>query len=513
MAISDDEQAKLQRFFATGHLFQRSSFGAQLDKAAANRPAKGAKRKYGPKRPWFWNPPSARGVTLDPQIEVKSVQSEAGNGHRTIPDDDLLLHAEVSRRMVALYRAGAPGPHRSKSARTSYVVLACYYGERGARWAAASQDRFFGDGAKRELAYTGIGPGVIAALFPLTPAGQELLRRERLATTRASLTSVPTPEQKARTKAGKLAIREAIDLRQKAVLHHRAQIEGTEAAIAWMTKEAKKLHAEKRPGRQSVYNRIERARRRAEALLFSVTAETRNIEILRTSGVGALYKNPVPDPSTDEAIDAYELEVAAWKLACAPVLEKHARALEEHAEERRAYDTHKLGLNVGPRLRNGSFFSPGCAPQHPGDPPELSDKKLPAAPVPKLPQAKLFSSPLRPDHHELTDDDQLQVALLIHVSRPTSERGHLIALAHLQSTSLLTQAWNDWAVTAAPAPAPRRHPNAHKINVSQGGTLLRRDSWGPKKNRSTGPLDFDDLVAAQQLQHRPTFALAPQEVA
>lgn len=419
MGITVTEESKLRFYFQADRLFWRSSFGLQLERA---RSASGRSESHGREgaRSWHWNPPDKLGRVRTPAMHVASAMSEISPAAYEVASNDLLLHAEVSRRMRRLWAAGTPGPDEDAAARQSYAVLALYYGEPGARWAAAAQDRHE-DPTRKKIAFTGIGPGAIACLYRATAAGQELLRRERLtsAEARAALatdTSAATgaagaAEEKATRKAELTA---AIEAHEGDARLAGWSVESANKQIAIWTTELQAMRASKLPGQRAVYAKIAAERRRVEGLIATKANHLRSVELLRSArsvdGAG-LLSNPTPEPESAEALAA----LAIWRDACRAITASH----RERGATVRAEDL------------------PPCPAQ------------VPAARLPRL--------HAQADAAAVSDDDQLEVALLLQRRQHSTARRLLLDRANLQAEGLLTLAWTYWGRTN-PASQPERLP-------------------------------------------------------
>ena len=167
-----DDESHLAFYFRAASLFQRSTFGAQLERARVTI--------GGRPRSWAWLPSSTGdGAPVHvPATHEPSMGYEVDHG-------DLLRFSRVSRRMQATARADG-----------AFDVLEAYYGDRGCRWQATAAGRPStsstpaGSGPS-VVATGGKGPGAIAALYSLTPAGRALLDRERRATLARRCGTVP----------------------------------------------------------------------------------------------------------------------------------------------------------------------------------------------------------------------------------------------------------------------------------------------------------------------------------
>ena len=145
MSNAPDQENLLHGFFARSGRNQRSTFGAQLERAAIAH-YDSAGRGKGPAKSWNWLPPSYSDPRPDQPIFVSG--KSYGSGGYEIDTDITLTGAAVSRRIDGLRR----------TAPMSYAVIAEYYGEVGARWAACAIDRYDGDKEKDPSAakvYTG----------------------------------------------------------------------------------------------------------------------------------------------------------------------------------------------------------------------------------------------------------------------------------------------------------------------------------------------------------------------
>lgn len=391
------EDRSLDFFFASERLFFRSTMGAQLERAAAQRGRSEGERLQ-PKVVWWWRPNGEA-----PPIYVNAAHGEGG-GYE-LDHADMVAHSRLSRRMRVLCQ-------RSSRA---YAVLSVYYGDRGARWARTSQDRYEkADGGEEEkLIARGLGYGAIVALYPLTVAGQELLRRER------SKSVVKATERK--------AVRE---LQRRRTEEHASRVEALDQAIAKATSESEEMMralegallaresarqkfataraAAGRGGRgeHPARDAMQAATRTAERASEALDAAERALSLLRTHRAHAAAPTTLPSPiPTNEARAAH--------AAITEILAEHARACE-------------VAAAAG------------------AEPPILRD--LPEVPAARTPVVVPAVAP----RAQLSDDEILEVAFLLQRTSPAEGRRLLLERAHTQAEVLLREALAEWKLTQEP---------------------------------------------------------------
>lgn len=166
-------EALVAYYFRVQRRFERSTLGDMLERAQSLRVGSDGRRIRQRRRAWNWQPEgmvvwNGRLQRTDdapgPPMLVHAAHS--GGPAYEVDDEDLVRFARASRRMLAVER-------RSPQAKRA---LEAYYGDRGSFWAAYSSDVFDSRGG---LVHRGAGPGAIAALYVLTPAGAVLVERER----------------------------------------------------------------------------------------------------------------------------------------------------------------------------------------------------------------------------------------------------------------------------------------------------------------------------------------------
>jgi hypothetical protein len=170
--ITPADEKLITFYFRSESLFQRSTFGAVLDRARANS-TDSEGNVLAKKVSWSWRPQGQR-----PPMDVNETRNQEGY---EVDDRDMIMTAASSRRMRVL-RANDP---------QSYRVLELYYGDHGARW------QFFAIGkvneANGKVIEAGLGPGAVGSLFRYTRAGQELIKKERELSSRLRNHSVNVP--------------------------------------------------------------------------------------------------------------------------------------------------------------------------------------------------------------------------------------------------------------------------------------------------------------------------------
>ncbi len=395
IAAGPDDRS-LDFFFASERLFYRSTMGAQLERAAAQR-GRADEQRLQPKVVWWWRPNGE-----PPPIYVSSSRGEGG-GYELEHGD--MMHSRLSRRMRVLCQ-------RSSGA---YAVLSVYYGDRGARWARSSQDRYEkAEGDEEEkLVARGLGYGAIVALYPLTAAGQELLRRER------SKSVVRATERKA-----------ARELHRRRAEEHTSRVAALDHAIAKAERDsieamqkleealrareaARKLFAATRAevgrggrGEHPARDAVQAATRRAERASEEHEAAERALSLLRQHRAHAAAPTTLPSPIPTSEARAAHAEIAA-------LLAEHARACE----------VAKVAGSEPPPL------------------PDLPDVPAAHTPVVVPPVTALA---------QLSDDEILEVAFLLQRTTPAEGRRLLLARAHEQAEELLRTAIAEWKLTQEP---------------------------------------------------------------
>ena len=400
ITVGPDDRS-LDFFFASERLFYHSTMGAQLERAAAQR-GRADEQRLQPKVVWWWRPNGE-----SPPIYVNTSRGEGG-GYE-LDHADMVMHSRLSRRMRVLCQ-------RSSRA---YAILSVYYGDRGARWARTSQDRYEkGEGDEEEkLVARGLGYGAIVALYPLTPAGQELLRRER------SKSVVRATERKAARELHRRRAEEhtsrvtALDQAiEKAALDSAEAMRTLEAAL--MEREAARqrfaaARAEAGRGKRGEHparDAVQAATRRAERASEEHEAAERALSLLRQHRAHAAAPTTLPSPIPTSEARAAHTEIAA-------LLAEHARACEV---------AKAAGMELPPL-------------------PDLPD--VPASRTPVVVPAVTAKA-------QLSDDEILEVTFLLQRTTPAEGRRLLLERAHAQAEELLREALADWKLTQEPK---RRH--------------------------------------------------------
>lgn len=393
------EDRSLDFFFASERLFFRSTMGAQLERAAAQR-CRSDEQRLQPKVVWWWRPNGE-----SPPIYVSSTHGEGG-GYE-LDHTDMVMHSRLSRRMRVLCQ---------RSSR-SYAVLSVYYGDRGARWARTSQDRYEAgaSGEEKRLVTRGLGYGAIVALYPLTIAGQELLRRER------SKGVVKATERKAARELQRRRVEEhasrvhALDQAiEKAVSDSADAMRALEEALTTREKARQRFSSARAEtgrggrGEHPARDAVQEATRRAERASEALDAAERALSLLRQHRAHAAAPTTLPSPIPTSEARAAHTEIAA-------LLAEHARACERAKEEG------------------------GEAPPLP----ELPD-------VPALASRTPVVVPLVAAQAQLPDDEILEVAFLLQRTTPAEGRRLLLERAHAQAEELLREALADWKLTQEP---------------------------------------------------------------
>lgn len=447
MAIPPEEERILSFFFGADRMFWQSPLGAQLEHAAsARRDSSG--RALGSARSWHWNLPDPRtGEQRPPPTFVSHAAKHGGSGSGgyEVSPDRMLLFSRASSRALTLWR--------NRSTRLAYAVLLAYYGDRGCRWAAQSQDRYeLGPDGKRllrdgrdVLTWHGLGPGAIAAVYPFTAAGAELLRWEAAQSLRQA--------DKGRVKPGKV--------------HHLSP------ALLAAARQQKK----KKPPRPSPESVATARRRELETTLHTCETALHTLEehvrratthvdqlVEQAARARALGEHRQARALTSDAARAREarqepvLALAeaqrtadllrrelGWRglppTLPSPLPEDEDRVLlDERAE---LQDAHTLLLDA---------WRDACAAARAAGrdlPPEPPPPVLPPVPVLRLPT---LYQPAPPPHRH--PDEQLQVALVVERTQSNPHRRKLLTLAREQAETLLCAAWSAWLRTRPPRGRP-----------------------------------------------------------
>ncbi len=392
--LSSQQETLLDFYFASGRLFYRSTLGAQLDRAMMlRRTSSGAVVGRAPH--WHWRP----GDQAPPIYVANHVEA---TGYEVDPRD-LVAHSRLSRRMNVLARSNP----------LAYAVLSIYYGDAGARWARTSQDRFDEADPFRKPIARGLGLGAIMALYPFTPSGGELLRREARTGVLGGRSSQRREEK--RIRRALLADHEArLGKIDETTTTLTADLAAAHAAAAEAVSEEEAAGAEYRRSRgggdgPATYKaRVARAaarRRAAEARARAADIE-RELLLLRRHRAHLSVPTELASPQVD-------LQARAGWATYMQLLEEHASMCKVAAERGEPLPT----------------------------PPEA-----PAAGAARLP---VVGAP-REEREDLTVNELLEVALLLQARSPSEIRRQLLNRAQEQAMGLLHRAWDAWEATAAP---------------------------------------------------------------
>lgn len=395
------EDRQLDFFFASERLFFRSTMGAQLERAAMQRSLSGGHRLQ-PKVVWWWRPNGE-----PPPVYVSSGRGEGG-GYE-LDHNDMVAHSRLSRRMRILAQ-------RSPRA---YAVLSVYYGDRGARWARTSQDRFEheqGWESLDKLISSGLGYGAIVSLYPLTAAGQELLRRER------AKSGVKPTERK--------AVRE---LNRQRMADHAAHVKALDEAIEKAQHESDRMMAEVEA---ALLDRDE-ARKRFAGARANEGRNGRGVHPARSAIQAATQRAEVAIEAHEHAerslllLRNHRAHSSAPTVLPNPVPTTDGKAT--HAENRRLRAAHE---EVAEKARKDG--------EAPPPPPELHPVVASRTPV----VTALVAAPA-----QLSDDEILEVAFLLQRTSPAEGRRLLLTLARNQAEELLREALAEWNLTQEPKKA------------------------------------------------------------
>jgi hypothetical protein len=337
MPLLPADESNLTFYFRAASLFQRSTFGAQLDRARVTL--------AGSAQSWAWVPDGGQGPCH------VAAHHEPSHGYQ-VEHADLLRFSTLSRRMTLAARDAA-----------IYDTLAAYYGDRGARWQAAAAGRCDDRGA---TVVPGYGPGAVAALFSMVPAGRTLLARERSGGPRGTA----APARSA-----------ALGQARRAVHQTTAALDAATATLtaAMLASHAARADGGAVPGSERAA--LHAARTAHAAATTAADAARRRLSLL---------ERPWQAPRLDAA------------------------------------DARPQGRE-GPLLADGRW--------------SLADP----APVPRSTAVPAGG----PGH--LTDDELLEVVLVLEQVAPRPDRRQRIAAARDQAEALLVQAWEAWLRTGPPS--------------------------------------------------------------
>lgn len=434
-------------YFEAERGFFRSPLGGLVDHCIA-RSRDSADRAI-PRPPW-WSylpqPDAKRGIVGWTGIMYVNETPSATAGGYVVSGSRMAQVGDIDRRL----RRVSP---------LSYQVLAAYHGDRGSRWAAEATRRADGDGP----ILGGLGPGAIAALYPMTDAGKALLAFEReLARANHEDTAGGKAKKGKKGKKERAAAHEAAAQAKAAHEAYRAELV---AAIAEKEVEHAKLGDEmdrvgllvgglrveealareaNRKVPPAVRSKLAHAKRELHAVIAVRAALLRAASKLREQ----LSYAAVPAPALCKDEEA------------AAVVRERTRRQAVYAQELQVWQETKADMErVSGRM-------------------EHNDPRLPPKPPPPdLPQVPQVSSARTPvDIPYLSDDDQLRVAFTLAgrgggasseaARRNKVRRDLLLKRAGDQAALLLSRAWSEW-VRAGGAGGP---PNVTPHLAPPGGT-------------------------------------------
>jgi hypothetical protein len=441
--IQPEEERALTVLFNSDHFFSRSSFGLQLDHALeAGSTSNG--HRVGRGRSWHWNPPLPGGkLQRPPPTYVSYAARQGGSNHGyEVSHGRLMDLGEASTRALRLYRAPAPARDQPSSGKVSFYVLQAFYGERGARWAQAALTRYELDpkgerlqaDGKDVIAYEGLGPGAIAAVFPFTPAGQELCRWE------AAQRDRPQKQPKPKQKQGKHRRRAPTEHQLRIATYHRRKaelmtaIERLVGQVGHLGQAAAKAHDPVHAAQRAfdlVRGQEGTPRRAAAKVLKAAKDAAQPVVEAHKLALGHLI------------MLRGELTYLNTSPPVAPILgEDERRGLQDVlAERKRLHAAHDAALKAWRAAAEEARRARQAAPPTPPTP------VLPPLPVPRLPTHHASAPPPR-----LNPDDQLTISLLLDRLSANSHRKLLLVRAQCQANELLFKAWYDWQGTASRPP-------------------------------------------------------------
>lgn len=391
MTVASQKQAcDLEFFFSADRLFFRSTFGAQLERAAARRRSSDGRAIGGTKPSWAWRPNGE-----PPPVYVNETRGEGASYE--VDHSDLVMHSRLSRRMRVLCWLNPE----------AYAVLSVYFGDRGARWAQTSQNRLDSDGG--DTVSPGLGFGAIVALYPLTPSGRQLLDRERRRGVGNATTQKATraeERRRASEHASRLAYLDAAI--QESEREEASLMLALEQALLAKKEARARLQAAKESGDSKAVHA-------AQTLLKNATRAARRAAEAHEEGDRAL-----------SLLRRHRAHSAAPTTLPQP--EPPPEAHEAHAAIREIHRKH----------------GQACAEA------EATGEEEPAAPLlPGVPAARTpVVVPRVGVRAELTEDELLEVALLLQRTSPTESRRLLLDRAHEQAEELLRSALSAWNLTA-----------------------------------------------------------------
>ena len=467
--------ADLRFYFSADNLFWRSPMGGMLERARSER-FDSNNRPIPRPREWDWLP-DVGNHKPDPHMVLSSAKRSEGGGYE--PDgDDVLRHGSISRRIRELIKKsrGPSGRH--------YDVLQAFYADRGARWAAASQDRFDRDG---RLLAKGIGPGALAAIYPLTPSGRLLIQRERSMSTTFRPRLALVAEKAAVQKEAHDTAREALETEIEEVT---SKLEGmerrrkeAESSRSVILAEIAKLRAEKITPSTTLRDRATRTDEEV-AIVRSEEAELQRILFLlrHTLANSATPTSlPAPQPPPAQARQAW--------------LEEFTSKMNPYEKDLACYHAEKLRreqaiVERGSLLRRLSKEGPISAddPRLPVIPPEPTKPIKPhGMAMPNAPQARLptlydqQTSPVA----DMSDDDVLEVAFLLQRrnNATLSRRKVLLDKAREEATRMFVQATEAWleitrknAPPSSPPPGTKQNYNSPQVTSRQNAHVGARSA-------------------------------------
>lgn len=431
MGLNPHEEYLIDRYFTSERIFIRSNFGAQLERAANNRDSRG--RAFGPARAWNWLPDG---------IEPPNWPEAGQHPEPSLQEPDVEVFERIGgidRRMRML---GRKSPE-------SFEVLTAYYGDRGSRWASYSQDReVTGDEGQAPTRIMGVGPGSIAAVYRLTPAGHALLAFERDLTTRGRTSKQVKRDLRAQQKAEaehRAALEHQVAARtadhEKARAAHASALESLAAA----QKVRADLHALSMVSKVSASElaaanaRLREGKTRLVAAMDVVEKTERSLRLVRDShsylALPAKLANPEPDGATMDALKAYK-----------SALETHAAELKKHEEELKVWQEEKRDLErvSGDMSDSDSRLRPKPRAPKPPAEPSLAESRLPAP----------YYDVKQRDAPQGSDDDVLYVSMLVdkndRAKGAFGRRQRFLDQARDQADGLLVVAWTQWMWTGRP---------------------------------------------------------------
>lgn len=399
--FTHEDASQLRGYFSSDRVFFRSSFGAMLDHLRSDSSDSEGHRIPIPAS-WAWRPSRDEPVVWASAASTKR-QWNSGS-------------YEVSEEIMQ--NVGGAGRRLRQLSNLAYVVFGRYYGDAGAMWAAAAQDRKGARAGKDVVLFKGIGPGAIAALYIMTAAGRELIEFEKAMAEGSASTKRRTV--KAEEQAAHRASIEATIAEKEVAIEALGDDRETKAMELGLlrTKEAEYRGNNTRIP-TALYNRVKKTKGELQELRRAREDLRRDILRLRLQLVYvpvSADNNPTPD-ETSAAVLAdrrrlaaiFDSELATWQ----DIKDDMERVCGKMADD---------------------------------------DKRLPPRPVLDLPQlapARIVSHRIRPQETHLSDDDRLHVAFVLDRSLAGSKeaiakRRSLLSLASTQANAMLVSAWAEW---------------------------------------------------------------------